>query len=341
MAPFYLWMLAGVSSKPGDDHMELSQVATELREPMRRVTRVPLAADRAWSRRITRALLAVIPDAKLDGVTIEKRRTTEVAVRIYRPAHRQSDAALFWIHGGGLVIGRAVQDDQLCALTARELGILVVSVEYRLAPEHPFPAARDDCFLGWLWLQREAKGLGVDAARVALGGESAGGGLAASLAQWLHDAATRVASIAVDTGTSVPVAQWLFCPMLDDRTATRHELDSMNHFVWNNRMNRFGWRSYLGVEPGAASIPPYAVPARREDLRGLPPAWIGVGDIELFYNEDRNYAERLRASGVETTLDVVPGAPHGFENWAFNTALAQNYIRRAQTWLSQALGTPK
>jgi acetyl esterase/lipase len=264
-------------------------------------------------------------------VTIETLKTRgadtqAVQVRLYRPATRRSPAALFWIHGGGLVIGRAVQDDHLCLLTARELGILVVSVEYRLAPEHPFPAALDDCFGAWRWLQHEADRLEVDPTRLAVGGESAGGGLAASLVQRIHDS------------DAVPViAQWLFCPMLDDRTAACTDLDHVNHFVWNNQMNRFGWRAYLGVEPGAASVPEYAVPARRQDLRGLPRTWIGAGDIELFYEEDCAYAERLRDVGVDLTLDIVPGAPHGFEAWASNTTLSKAFIGRAQAWLLQAL----
>jgi acetyl esterase/lipase len=218
----------------------------------------------------------------------------------------------------------------LCALTARELGILVVSVEYRKAPEQPFPAALDDCSAGWKWLQGEAQRLGVEPTQVAVGGESAGGGLAASLAQRLHD-------VGASTDAATPIAQWLFYPMLDDRTAARDELDRLDHFVWNNRLNRFGWRSYLGVDPGSGAVPPYAVAARREDLRGLPPAWIGVGDIDLFYDEDRDYAERLRAAGVAATLDVVPCAPHGFASWAPNTPLARDHIGRAQAWLGQAL----
>jgi acetyl esterase/lipase len=313
--------------------MDASRVAPELQGPMRRVTRLPLPTDRAWGRRVVRTLLAVLPDGKLEGVTIEKPRPAsacEPRVRVYHPAVRQSRAALFWIHGGGMIIGRAVQDDHLCALTARELGIVVVSVEYRKAPEHPFPAALDDSHAGWQWLQAGASRLEVDPSRIAVGGESAGGGLAASLTQRLRD-----------SGEAIPVAQWLFCPMLDDRTAARKELDQVDHFVWNNRLNRFGWRSYLGVEPGSAVVPPYAVAARREDLRGLPPAWIGVGDIDLFYDEGREYAERLRTAGVDVTFEVVPGAPHGIAAWAPATTIARDHIGRAQAWLQQALAAPE
>ncbi|MEO7000274.1 MAG: alpha/beta hydrolase [Ktedonobacterales bacterium] len=314
--------------------MELSLVAPELREPLRRVERIPLPFDRVWGLRVVRTLQAVMPARKLEGVTITQVRTADGAVRLYHPATRRSSAALFWIHGGGLLAGRPVQNDYLCALTAREVGILVVAGEYRKAPEHPFPAALNDCFAGWRWLQREASPLDVDRKRIALGGESAGGGLAASLAQRLLDLDRNRGTAG---GETLPVAQWLFCPMLDDRTAARHELDGENHFVWNNRVNRFGWRSYLAMEPGAESVPSYAVPARREDLRGLPPSWIGVGDIDLFYEEDRFYAERLRDAGVPVTFEVVPGAPHGFVAWAPNTALAQNHVTHAQTWLRHAL----
>jgi acetyl esterase/lipase len=306
--------------------MELSRVAPDLRGPMRRITRIPIPMERSWGRSVIQTLLAVMPTTKLDGVSIERPRDAAPFVRVYRPAVQRSAAALFWIHGGGLIIGRAVQDDRICALTARELGILVVSVEYRKPPRHPFPAALDDCLAGWKWLLREATHLGADPACVAVGGESAGGGLAASLTQRLHDA-----------DETSPVAQWHFCPMLDDRTAARRDLDTVGHFVWNNQLNRLGWRSYLGLEPGADDVPPYAVPARRDNFRGLPPAWIGVGDIDLFYDEDRDYVERLRAAGVEATFEVVPGAPHGITSWAFDTSIVRDHIRRAQTWLGQTL----
>ncbi len=306
--------------------MELSHVAPELRGPMRQITRIPIPMESSWGRSVIQTLLAVMPATKLDGVSIERPRDAAPSMRVYRPSVRRSPAAVFWIHGGGLIIGRAVQDDRICALTARELGILVVSVEYHKAPRYPFPTALDDCLAGWRWLQREASHLGADPACVAVGGESAGGGLAASLAQRLHD-----------TGEMSPVAQWLFCPMLDDRTAARRDLDGVNHFVWNNQLNRVGWRSYLGMEPGADDVPPYAAPARREDLRGLPPAWIGVGDIDLFYDEDRGYAERLRAAGVEATFEAMPDAPHGITSWAFGASIVRAHIRRALAWLGQAL----
>ena len=306
------------------------EIAPELQPIVGRMPHIPVS--NALSRRAVRLLTKLSSRTRqYDGVRLEKRKTANgVAIRVFFPEATRSDAALLWIHGGGLVVGTAAQDDGLCADTARTLGMIVVSTEYRLAPEHPFPAAMDDCFSAWAWLVESAQALQVNPARLAVGGESAGGGLAAALVQRIHDA-----------GGAQPAAQWLFCPMLDDRTAARRELDAINHPIWNNRQNVVGWRCYLGVEPGAASVPAYAVPSRREDLRGLPPAWIGIGDIELFFAEAKGYADRLTAAGVACTLDVVPGAPHGFEKLAASTRLAQEYLGRARDWLGEALAVPE
>jgi acetyl esterase/lipase len=139
-----------------------------------------------------------------------------------------------------------------------------------------------------------------------------------------------------DDGIAV-AAQWLFCPMLDDRTAAERAHDATAHHIWNNRSNLVGWSSYLGEAPGAASVPPYAVAARREDLSGLPPTWIYTSDIELFHDEDVAYARRLEAAGVEVTLEVVRAAPHGFEAWATDTPLAQALFANARAWLGARL----
>lgn len=303
-----------------------SQIAPELRQSTQRVPRIPVSnpAGRWFIRKSSQLLLR---DQPHDGVRVEKLKTgAGIELRVYTPAHGLSGAGLLWIHGGGLVIGRAAQDDLFCAETARELGLTVASTEYRLAPEFPFPAALDDCYAAWSWMQATAMERGIETTCIAIGGESAGGGLAAALVQRTHD-----------SGGVQPVAQWLFCPMLDDRTAANRELDGFDHPVWNNPQNRFGWGAYLGVEPGVAELPAYASPARRDDLRGLPPAWIGTGDIELFYEENRTYAERLAAAGVQCTLDIVPGAPHGFQTIARDTALAQAYLTRARQWLHQVV----
>jgi acetyl esterase/lipase len=206
---------------------------------------------------------------------------------------------VLWIHGGGYVIGTAAQDDALCRDLARRLGALVASVDYRLAPDHPHPVPLEDCHDALVWLAEAPE---VDPGRVAVAGASAGGGLAAGLAQ-----------LACARGAVRPAFQLLSYPMLDDRTALRRDVDERGFRLWDNRSNRYGWTSYLGTEPGGPGAAAPAVPARAEDLSGLPPAWIGVGSLDLFHDEDRAYAERLRAAGVPCAFDVVDGAFHAFD----------------------------
>lgn len=222
------------------------------------------------------------------------------SVRVFRPRHSAADPApaLLWIHGGGYVLGQAAQDDGLCRRFSAELGATVASVDYRLAPEHPYPAGLEDCWEGLTVLA----GLpGVDPARVAIGGASAGGGLAAALAQ-----------LAADRGELQPVLQLLVYPMLDDRSAALPA--HRGYRLWNPRSNLFGWTSYLGgPEHLGGADPQVAVPARRADLSGLAPAWIGVGTLDLFHDENLAYAERLRQAGVPCEVETVPGAFHGFD----------------------------
>lgn len=223
-----------------------------------------------------------------------------VPLRLYQPAQPgQRGGALLWIHGGGYVLGTAARDDPICRQFAAEAGVLVASVEYRLAPEHPFPAPLDDCYAALKWLAARPD---VDPARIAIGGSSAGGGLAAALTILAHERG------------EVPVAfQLLVYPMLDDRTAARDDLDESRFRMWNNKSNRVGWQAYTGREPGRDEIPPLAAPARYEDLSGLPAAWVGVGTLDLFFDEDLAFTERLRAAGVDCEFVAVPGAFHGFD----------------------------
>jgi acetyl esterase/lipase len=153
-----------------------------------------------------------------------------------------------------------------------------------------------------MWVASHSLQLGVDAKRLAIGGESAGGGLAAALAQLAHD-----------RQEIRPVLQLLVYPMLDDRTVLRTDVDDSHSVTWTQQSNRFGWESYLGQDCGAEDVPAYSVPARRKNLSGLPPAWIGVGSLDLFHDEDVAYAQRLTENGIECELAVVPGAFHGFD----------------------------
>lgn len=281
--------------------MDIDRINPELRGTFKKLPAVPLhnRVILALARRLM--ALQSKPDT-LFGISISEQCIGDNHVRIYRPAGAPSGAGLLWIHGGGYVIGAPQINDRECARYARDLRLVVVSVAYRLAPEHPFPCAHDDCFAGWRWFQEQAGTLGVDPGRIVVSGQSAGAGLAAGLVQRIHD-----------VGGVQPAAQALFCPMLDDRTANRTELDAIKHRMWTNKNNRAAWRHYLGQPPGAPNPPPYAVPGRRENLAGLPDAWIGVGDIDLFQEENCEYARRLQEAGVACRLDIFPGAPHGFE----------------------------
>ncbi len=306
--------------------MKLSQIAPEL-QPIARFM-PPLPLGNPLSRRLIRSMTGLAARNKsYPGVRLEQRHTTNgTALRIFTPESGATGAALLWIHGGGMLIGSANQDDAFCAATANKLGVVIISTNYRLAPENPFPAAIDDCFAAWQWIQSNSENLHISPAKVAVGGQSAGGGLAAALVQRIHD-----------FGGLQPPAQWLFCPMLDDRTAAQRDLDPIKHFVWNNQNNRVGWQAYLGQEPGAVMVPQYAVPARRENLQGLSATWIGIGDVELFYQEAETYATQLRAAGVDCTLTVVHGAPHAFETFAASTPLAKKYIAESYQWLQEKL----
>jgi acetyl esterase/lipase len=233
--------------------------------------------------------------------------TSGVGVRLYRPAGASGPSpALLWIHGGGYVIGTAQMDDALCRRYVKRLGIVVASVDYRLAPEHPYPAALEDCYAALRWLAALPS---VDRAKVAIGGASAGGGLAAALALW-----------AKDRGEIAPAFQLLTYPMLDDRAVPNGAVEG-KYRLWNDRSNRFGWAAYLGN-----ADPDTAVPARRTDLSGLPPAWLGVGTLDLFYDEDIAYAERLKAAGVPCEVKVAPGAFHGFDAVAPRAGVSREFF---------------
>lgn len=262
--------------------------------------KAPVFVVGRFNRHLLRAGFWLLPAGNLRGVRIENQTFGGVRVRVHTP-DEATDGGLLWIHGGGFVLGHAGQDDARCAHFARKLGVRVFSVDYRLAPEHPFPSGLDDCHAAWRHLVDNASSLGVDPQRLIIGGESAGGGIAATLVHRLHD-----------EGGQQPAAQVLVYPMLDDRTAARPDVDPKGHRIWCNKSNQYGWASYLQRPPGADDLPAYAAGARREDLSGLPPTWIGVGSADLFCDEDRAYAERLKAAGVACQLDVIDGAYHGF-----------------------------
>ncbi|MEZ5180457.1 MAG: alpha/beta hydrolase [Acidimicrobiales bacterium] len=234
--------------------------------------------------------------------------------------------AVVWIHGGGTIMGNPEQSHGAVARTAEVVGALVVSVDYRLAPEHPFPAALEDCWAALVWLADHADDLGVDPTRIAVGGDSAGGMLAASLAQ-----------LARDRGGPPVAFQALVYPMLDDRTVLRGEPGRTTR-VWTHRSNEYAWTAYLGHAPSPDPERPYAAPARTDDLAGLPPAWIGVGDLDLFLEEDLDYAARLEAAGVACEVHVEPGMYHGADALLPNRPTMRAFRARADEALRAAIG---
>lgn len=277
----------------------------------------------------------------LDDVVVEDHEAPgpdgapDVPVRLYRPRDAAGPVpCMVWIHGGGFIIGDAYQDEKALLALVRQLGIAVVSVEYRLAPEHPFPAPTEDCYAALRWVHTDADELGVRADRLAVGGASAGGGLAAS-----------VALLANDRGEVPLCLQLLVYPMLDDRTVLRTDVDDAHLRLWSTRSNRFGWSAYLGHEPGGDGTDPIAAPARREDLTGLPPAWIGVGTCDLFHDEDIDYATRLGTAGVPCDLHVADGGYHAFDMVQAKAEVSRAFRAGSVAALRQALldptGTPR
>jgi acetyl esterase/lipase len=265
----------------------------------------------------------LIDDVQVPGVN----GAPPVNVRLYRPRILNGVApALLWIHGGGMVLGDHLQDEASNIAFARTLGITVASVNYRLAPAHPAPAAVEDAYAALSWLVEHATERGIDASRIAIGGASAGGGVAAGLALYAHD-----------RGDIRPAFQLLVYPMIDDRTVLRTDMDTKNVRVWTPGSNRFGWTSYLAQEPGSADVSPYAAPARREDVSGLPPAWIGVGTLDLFHDEDLRYAERLAAAGVPCEITLVEGAFHGFDALFARKPVSREFWRNQAAALRGAL----
>jgi acetyl esterase/lipase len=240
-----------------------------------------------------------------------------VSLRVFQPTGLKAAApALLWVHGGGLIFGSPEQDDRTSMAFARELGITVAAVRYRLAPDSPAPAAVEDAYAALRGLIARASNLHINIDRIAIGGASAGGGIAAALALLAHDRAEIR-----------PVFQLLVYPMLDDRTTTRTDLDTRNMRLWTPKSNRYGWSSYLGDAVAGPDVSPYAAAARREDLTGLPPAWIGVGTLDLFHDEDVEYARRLNDSEVPCELHIVPGAFHGFDAVFPKAEVSQQFWR--------------
>jgi acetyl esterase/lipase len=226
---------------------------------------------------------------------------------------------VFHTHGGGFVSGAAANEVGTLQQLALKHDCVVITVDYRLAPETKLPGSLEDNYAALRWVHQNAKDLGVDTTRIALKGESAGGGHAAMLA------------IAVRDRREFKLCQQiLIYPMLDDRTGSSRQMPPyIGQFFWDVRKNRYGWTALLGVPAGSSSVLANSVPARVADLSGLPPTFIGVGSIDLFGPEDIDFSSRLVAAGVSTEMVLVPGAFHGFDIFIPDAPLS---VRFSASW---------
>ncbi|MEO0883275.1 MAG: alpha/beta hydrolase [Pseudomonadota bacterium] len=306
--------------------MKASDLHPEVRKVIARTPRLPFA--HRFLLPVSRLVYNVAAATKLpDGVMVLVKSISGVDVLVFEPDARTSEGAILWMFGGGHWAGKPSHLNAVAGFAARELGVPIYVPFYRLAPRHPFPANLDDCYAVWTHLVQNAARLELDPTRIALAGNSAGGGLAATLAQRIRDEAG-----------AQPIAQCLFYPMLDDRIAADRSLDQINHFIWNNKANYAAWRAYLSPhKPGAEILPDYAAAGRCLDLKGLPPTWIGICGLDLFCAENDGFSERLTAAGVPCEVYRVGGVPHAFEVLAPDARIAIDFQRSAIEFLRRAL----
>jgi len=223
----------------------------------------------------------------------------DVLVRWYAGTSARGSAAVY-LHGGGMICGSVDLYDRLVAAYVADSGVPMLAVEYRCAPEHPHPTPAEDSFAGLAWLHDHAGELGVDPKRIAVMGDSGGGGLAAAVTLMARDRGVAVAR------------QILVYPMLDDRTTTPDP--ALVPFAgWSYDDNYTGWHALLGDTIGTDDVDAYAAPARARDLRGLPPTYIEVGELDIFRDESIEYAQRIARAGTSVELHVHPGCAHGFD----------------------------
>ena len=258
------------------------------------------------------------------------RETPRLKVRVHqrKGSSRTDRPCVYSIHGGGYIMGSIDLDDGLFDKLCQETDCVGVSVDYRLAPENPYPIPIEDCYSGLAWVFSNLEFLGIDSKRIGIHGVSAGGGLAAALALMIRN-----------RGEYQVAYQLLDCPMLDDRQITASS-QAENLVGWKKEFNSFGWRSYLGDLYSHDDIPYLAAPARAKDLSGLPPAYICVGGADGFRDESIAYAKLLGECGTQCELHVYPGAPHGVMIFT-DTDVGARYIRDKEHWLTRKVETAK
>lgn len=282
---------------------------------------------RAMTEAINREMRAKLPptDVRIEETTIPGDGC-EIPLAIYQPPAPAPRGGLLWLHGGGYIVG-VERDDARCIEFAESIGCAVVSVGYRLAPESTYRESVSDSYATLNWMVDNASELGIDQDRVAIGGGSAGGGLAAGLALYNRD-----------NGGSELAFQLLIYPMIDDRHDTPSGHEVTHPTIWNRDVSFKAWKMYLGDEYGSDKVSPYAAAARATDLGGLPPALVTVGAMDLFRDENINYAQGLMAAGVPTDLQVFAGMYHGAEMLAPDAAASRRMRLGYLTALKRAIG---
>ncbi|MBN9391509.1 MAG: alpha/beta hydrolase [Chloroflexi bacterium] len=295
------------------------------------------AADLPAARKSQTEAMAKLSQASTSpDITIFERNITapeghEFMVRIYTPNPRPEGLlpVMVWAHGGGYVVGHPVEHDNVAINFVRGANCAVVSVDYRLAPENPYPAAIEDCYTAMQWVAADPEGLGFDAGKIAVGGYSAGGGLGAAMAL-----------LARDRGGPKVVFQMPLCACLDDRHLTPSAQEFTDGRVWSRSISENAWNFYLkGVD--RENTPPHAAPARETNLAGLAPAYFGIGELDLMRDENIDYASRLMQAGVSVELHVFPGAFHGFDLLGFDKALGQRALAEYGVVLKRAFDNAK
>lgn len=278
----------------------------------------PPVGDIASRRTVNEAIMAQTGAAQPvpDDVTITDYHTTardgaRLLLRWYTTEGAAPGPAVLYLHGGGMITGSVALYDARLSRQVSRSGVPVLAVDYRLAPEHPYPAPAEDSYAGLVWLSGHSAELGADSARIAVMGDSAGGGLAATVAQ-----------MARDRGGPALAQQILIYPMLDDRN-TIPDPHLVPFTVWSYEDNLTGWRALLGDAAGGPNVPAYAAAARAADLADLPAAYLEVGQLDIFRDEDLSYALRLSQAGVPVEFHLHPGVPHEFDTYAFGADVAR------------------
>lgn len=278
----------------------------------------PLQLDNVEAMRQAMAATPPAPiadDLLVENTTVDTADGHALRLRIYRPKEQTTILPGFlWIHGGGYVIGTPEADDVLCQRFVQEANCVVVSVDYRLAPEYPYPIPLEDCYTALKWMAEQSGPLQIDRTRLGIGGQSAGGGLTAALALLAKDRA------------EVPlIFQMPLYPMIHDANDTFSNKEITGNFIWNYSLNETGWSMYLGNLKGTNNIPYTAAPARAtvEQLRGLPYTYTCIGQLDPFRDETLTYVTKLAQAGVDVDFQLYSGAYHGFETLNAHTEVAQ------------------